>query len=136
YQTGLRCLEVAIRRFSGIASRMDLCLTPLSFGDVAINQNEAAIRHSISANLDHPTIGPCSLLAKLLLRIFKATLEFCFDVIGPKFSAFREDAQVIGIARTPCQDTIRQVEHLLEITVPCGQAKVLVKHDHAVTHVI
>src|SRR5438874_13801227 len=81
-QVRLSRFQVAIGGFGRIASSVDLGFRALAFSDVAINQDEATIRHGISADLDHPTIGPCSLLSKLLLRVFKTAAHFRLNVFG------------------------------------------------------
>src|SRR5437763_2744422 len=97
----------------------DLGLAPFALSDVAINENETAVWHGIAANFDHTTIWS-NALCLLLFRIFEAALEFYFDVILPKFSSFREDAEVIGIARALRQDRTGEVQHFLKIAIPSG----------------
>src|SRR5205807_8261220 len=112
---GLRGLEVAIGGFSRITSRVDLGLGTLALCNIAVNENKASIWHCVPADLYHAPIWPDALCLEFLFRIFETAVEFCLNVIGSKFSALREDTEIIGIARSFDQCHVRQVNHFLDI---------------------
>ena len=58
-QIGLGGFQIAIGGFGSVPSGVDLGLTALALGDVAIDQDEATTRHRIAADLDDPAIWSC-----------------------------------------------------------------------------
>src|SRR5204863_4008972 len=81
-QTGLGFLQIVVGGLSGVSCRSDLGLASLALSDVAVDENEPAIRHSVAADLDDPSIGPCALRAKLLIDLFETTAEFGLNTHG------------------------------------------------------
>ena len=55
-QTGLGRLQVAQRLLGGVARRADLGLGALALGDVRVDQDEAAVRYGVAADLDNPPV--------------------------------------------------------------------------------
>ena len=45
-------------------------------------------------------------------------------------------AEILDIARPLCKEGVGQLEHLLEIAVPCSKSRRSVEHDHTVAHVV
>src|ERR1051326_9558741 len=136
HEACLRGLEIAVGRFGSIPCCPDFGLRAFAFGNVAVDQYEASIRHGIAPNLNDLPIGPCSLLSKFLTRVFKATTYFCLNVFGSELATLSKQTEVFGVARTCRQISVWQIEHLLEIAVPCREAQVLVEHHHAIPHVV
>jgi hypothetical protein len=98
-QIGLCCLQVTVGGFSGVPSRSDFGFRSLALGDVSVDQHKPTIGHRIAADLDHPTIRPCSFEPQFLVRVFEATVEFRLDVVDAKFATFGEDTEVVRVAR-------------------------------------
>jgi len=115
-------LSYAKGRFGGIPGSTDFSFRAFAFGDVAVNEDEAAIWHRIPANLDNPAIGPCPFSAEFLVGVFEATVEFRLDVVGAEFATFGEDAEVVGIARTFGQERIEALAAALGGAVGCSRA--------------
>ena len=47
-----------------------------------------------------------------------------------------EIAEILGKARPPREEGVRQLEHLLEIAVPRGKPRLGVEHDDTIAHVV
>jgi hypothetical protein len=65
---------------------MDLGLAALALGDVAIDQDKAAVRNSIPTNLYDPPIGSRSFSPEFLVGVFETAVEFRLDVVGAEFT--------------------------------------------------
>ena len=134
-QAGLRRLQLAQRRLGGVARRADRFLGALALGDVGVDQHEAAAGHRVAAHLDDPAVGPRALEAHLPSGIFDGAAQLRFE-IGRVLAAVGEIAEILGIARPPREEGVRQIEDLLEIAVPRGKARFGVEHGDAVAHIV
>ena len=134
-QARLRDLQLAQCRLGGVSRRADGFLGALALGDVGIDQHKAAARHRVAAHLDDPAVGPRALEAHLPSGVFDGAAQLRFE-IGRVLAAVSEIAEILGIARPLRQEGVRQIEHLLEIAVPRGEAHLGVEHDDAVAHIV
>ena len=67
--------------------------------------------------------------------VFVCAAQLRFE-IGRVLAAVSKIAEILGIARPPREEGVRQIEHLLEIAVPRGKPRCGVEHDDAVAHVV
>src|SRR3984893_7461216 len=107
----------------------------LSLGDFAVDKHEAATGHRIAAHLDDPAVWPRPFEAHFAADIFDGAAQLRFE-IGRVLAAVSEIAEILGRARPPREEGVRQIEHLLEIAVPRGKPRCGVEHDNAVAHVV
>jgi len=91
HKTGLSRFQITIGCLGGIPSRPDLGLRALALGNIAVDENEAAIRNRIPADLDDSPVRPRPLLTKLLIGIFQTAAHFRLDVLCPKLAALGEN---------------------------------------------
>ena len=135
--TRLACAICNSRNAVSAASRAAAngFLGALALGDVGIDQHEAAARYRVPAHLDDAAVGPRALEAHLPPGVFDGAAQLRFE-IGRVLAAVSEIAEILGIARPPREEGVRQIEHLLEIAVPRGKARRGVEHDDAVAHIV
>src|ERR1700730_2725202 len=134
-QTGLCRLQIAQRRLGRVSRCANRLLGMLSLGDVAVDKHEAATGHRIAAHLDDPTVWPRPFEAHFAAGIFEGAAQLRFE-IGRVLAAVSEIAEILGPARPPREEGVRQLEHLLEIAVPGGKPRLCVEHDDAIAHVV
>ena len=134
-QAVLRRLQITQRRLGRVSRCANRLLGMLSLGDVAVDKYEAATGHWIAAHLDDPTVWPRPFEAHFAAGIFDGAAQLRFE-IGRVLAAVSEIAEILGIARPPREEGVRQIEHLLEIAVPRGKPRCGVEHDDAIAHIV
>ena len=134
-QAILRRLQITQRRLGRVSRCANRLLGMLSLGDVAVDKYEAATGHWIAAHLDDPTVWPRPFEAHFAAGIFDGAAQLRFE-IGRVLAAVSEIAEILGIARPPREEGVRQIEHLLEIAVPRGKPRCGVEHDDAIAHIV
>ena len=135
-QVGLRRPQLAQRGFGGVPRRADLLLRTLTLGDVAVDQDKAAARHGIAPDLDDPPVRARPLEAHFPLRIFNVAAHLRLKIGRAIFAAIGEIAEVLRKARPTAEEGVRQIEHLLKITVPRGKPQLLVEPGDTVGHIV
>ena len=136
-QVGLRGLQVTIRRLRRVARGADLRLAAFALGDVGEDQHEAAVRHRVATDLDHPAIRPRALIAVGLAGRGDQLSDLLRRLDTRAEVATRgEEAEVFLIGAMLFEQVVGQVEDLLELAVPRDQAMGFVEHRHAVAHVL
>ena len=98
-------------------------------------KHEAAAGHRVTSHFDDTAVGARSFETHLPAGIFDGAAQFSFE-IGRVLAALREIAEILGIVRPPREEGVRQLEHLLEIAVPRGEACFGVEHDDPVAHIV
>src|SRR5262249_38165144 len=121
-QIGLRRLQLAERLFGSLAGSMDFGLGPLTLGDVAINDDNPAAGHRIAPGFNNSAIGPDALETQLPLRILDAAAQLRFEVGRAELAALGKITEEIGKTWAFAEKRLRQLEQLLEIRVPGGEA--------------
>ena len=128
-------LQITQRRLGRVSRCANRLLGMLPLGDVAVDKYEAATGHWIAAHLDDPTVWPRPFEAHFAADIFDGAAQLRFE-IGRVLAAVSEIAEILGIARPPREEGVRQIEHLLEIAVPRGKPRCGVEHDDAIAHIV
>ena len=135
-QPRLGRLQVVIGGLGGVPGGADLRLRALALGDVAVNEDKAAVRHRVPADLDDPSVRARAFKAQLPFGIFDAAAQIRFEIGRDIFAARGEIAEIFNRARPLGEEGVRQIEHLLEVAVPRGEAQVFVEHRHTVGHIV
>ena len=137
-QVGLGGFQLAIRAgFGRVARGADLRLAALALGDVGEDQHEAAVRHRVATDLDHPAIRSRALIAVGLAGVWHQLINLLRRIdTRAEVAARCEEAEVFLIGAMLFEQGVWQIEDLLELAVPCHQAMGFVEHRHAVAHVL
>jgi hypothetical protein len=136
-QVGLRGPQFAQGGFGGVACGADFLLAALSLCDVTVDQHEAATRHWVAADFDHPAIRPRALIAVG----FAGTGDQLINLLNridtrPEVAARCKEAEVFLIGAMLFEKGVGQVQDILKLVVPCGQILRFVEHGDAVAHIL
>jgi hypothetical protein len=130
----LRRAQFGERRLGGVARGADLGLGALPLGNVAEHQDKAATRDRIATDLDDLPVRPGALEPRLAPAVLDPLAEFGLHITV--LAALGEIAEIFGKGRALRQERVRQVQDLLEIHVPGGEAQLVVEHRDAVAHIV
>src|SRR3974390_79317 len=123
----LQCLVRSFERFR----RLD------AGGDISESGDDAAIRHTIGAHLDHDALGE-SFKEWLVARhvAFDLRLHEVLDALRSFVTAPAVEAQNVGQSNAGTDQARWQVENFAELAIPADQLQVSVEHRDTLTHVI
>jgi hypothetical protein len=129
-------VQISERRLGRVARRADLFLGALALGDVAVVDDDPAARHRVRPHLDDAAVGPRALGRILCAGRFDQPAHFGFDIDLAVLAMRREMANVVAEVRPLGQQTVGQIEKLLEIAVPRREPLLGVKHCDPVAHIV
>ena len=119
-----------------VARRADLGLGALALGDVTVVDDDPAARHRVRPHLDDAAVGTRALGRILSAGRFDQPAHFGFDIDLAVLAMRRKVANVVAKARPLGQQSVGQIEKLLEIAVPRREPQLGVEHCDAVAHVV
>ena len=128
-----------VRLASSAASRAarDFRLVALALGDVGVDQHEAATRHWVVADFDHPSIRPGALIGSGLTRLLDEPAHMLLRVgFRPILASFRKVVDVFSECLASCDDVVGHVQDILKLAVPFNQMLRFVEHGDPVAHVL
>src|SRR5215469_12646595 len=106
-QTGLGGFEIAIGCFGSVPSGVNFGLRPFAFGNVAVNQHNAAIRHRVVPHFNDRAIWARSLELIMFVEASLQAIDFGLGVGLAELAALREIANVFVEAMTLGEDILR-----------------------------
>src|SRR5215831_13370653 len=135
-QARLSHLQFAQCRLSGVARRANGFFGLLPLGDVGINQHEATAGHGIATYLNDAAVGPRALVAHLQPGVVDRAAKLRFELGRDELASISEISEILGASRPSSEEGLRELNQLLEITVPGSKSPRSVEHDDAVAHIV
>jgi hypothetical protein len=135
-QIGLGSPQFPKRLLGRVARPSDLLLRSLALCDIAIYQHEPAAGYKTPPHLYHSAVRAGALNAQLLISSFEPTAEFCLDVLGTKFAAFGEHAEVLRIHGPFRENGVGEVYNLLKVSIPGGEVQPGIEHRNPIAHIV
>ena len=136
-QVGLGDLQLTQCRFRFVASDTQSLLGALPFGDVGVDDDEAAVPDRVMTHVDDAAVGARALESiRLADRHGQPSDLFVGVGIRAVFASGRQTANVIGERQPHAHRLVGQVENFLKIAVPGGKSVVAIEHGDTVAHVL
>src|SRR5437868_6598643 len=110
----LGSLEVAKGCFSGVAGGTDLSLGALALGDVAVNEDKAAIGHRVVTNFEDAVVWTCALERVVPPRILSVAAQLSLGVgARAELATLGQIADIVGVDAWLAKKRVGQIKNLL-----------------------